>query len=222
MDNNKADAMKINKHIINLLSAIALAGPGFPVAMAEVYIYVGLNGERMISDKPQSAQGAEYELLTRRDSLNNAGHILAKRRIDTGSIADYRHYITAASKQYRIDPDLVEAIIQVESGFNSQAVSRKGATGLMQLMWPTAQRYQVRDRFNPRENIYAGVRHLRDLMEQFDGKTQLVLAAYNAGAGAVERYRGVPPFPETERYITKVLEYQHNLKRLYAPATYSD
>lgn len=214
--------MTINRFAHALIFGITLVMSSIPVAMAEVYIYVGPNGERMISDRPQAAQADEYELLTRRDSLNNAGHILARRRVDTGSIADYRHYITAASKQYRIDPDLVEAIIHVESGFNSQAVSKRGATGLMQLMWPTAQRYQVNDRFDPRENIYAGVRHLRDLMEQFEGETRLVLAAYNAGAGAVVRYRGVPPFPETERYITKVLEYHRNLKRLYASPAFSD
>lgn len=193
-----------------LLSAAVVS----PVS-GEVFIYRGPNGERMISDRPPSAHDAQYELLTKRDSLQDAGHILAKRRVDRGSIADFRAYIRGASERYRIDPDLVEAVIYVESGFNPEAVSDKGATGLMQLMWTTARRYEVTDRFNPRQNIYAGVEHLSELMDRFDDRIPLVLAAYNAGAGAVERHRGIPPFPETRRFIDKVMSYRRQLKRLY-------
>ncbi len=119
--------------------------------------------------------------------------------------------IAAAARRNQIDARLIEAVIQVESGFDPQAVSAKGATGLMQLMWSTAQRYQVRDRFDPRENINAGTRHLKYLLDRFNGDVVLALAAYNAGAGAVERHRGVPPYPETQRYIDKVLTYHASL-----------
>lgn len=207
--------MKTRDLATSLIYVLLLVSSIVPVAVAEVYIYRGPDGERMISDRPQSAHDASYELLTQRDTLTNAGHILARRRIDTATIADYRHYITTASEKYRIDANLIEAVIHVESGFDPSAVSKKGATGLMQLMWPTAQQYAVNDRFDPRENIYAGVRHLRDLMERFNGRTELVLAAYNAGAGAVERYNGIPPYPETERYVQKVLAYRAKLKQLY-------
>jgi soluble lytic murein transglycosylase-like protein len=203
--------------ISGILLALLLPGFAFvPAANAEVYIYRGPDGERMISDHPLPAGDKDYQLLTRRDTLQDAGHILAKRRVVTGSAREYRFYIDSASERYRIDPALVEAVIEVESGFNPEAVSNRGATGLMQLMRSTAQRYEVNDRFNPRENINAGVRHLSYLMERFDGQVPLALAAYNAGAGSVERYRGIPPFPETRRFVDKVLNYHMYLKRLYA------
>ena len=86
-------------------------------------------------------------------------------------------------------------------------------------MWHTAQRYAVNDRFNPQANIDAGVEHLSDLMQRFDGQLPLVLAAYNAGSSAVERYQGVPPFPETRQYITKVLTYRDRFRLRYYPAS---
>lgn len=208
--------MKVFTWTCVLAVTLALAAPP---CLAEVFIYRGPNGERMISDRPPSAHEQDYELLTQRDSLDKAGHILARRRVDTGNLADFRHYITSACERHDIDPDLVEAIIYVESGFNPEAVSRKGATGLMQLMWPTAQQYNVRDRFDPRENINAGVEHIKDLMERFDREIPLVLAAYNAGAGAVERYRDIPPYAETQRYVAKVMAYRARLKTLYVTET---
>lgn len=187
-------------------------------AQAEIYIYRGPGGERLATDHPLSPGEQEqgYELLTRRDTLHNAGYILAKRKPPVGTVADYLGYIRAASKRYKIDPDLVEAVIHVESGFDPQAVSSQGAGGLMQLMWKTAQRYQVKDRFDPRANIFAGVHHLSDLMKRFNGRIPLVLAAWNAGAGAVDRYNGIPPYPETRRFVAKVLDYHQQLKQLYS------
>lgn len=195
-----------------LLAGLMLA----PLAQAEVYIYRGPNGERMISDHPLPAGDTDYELLTRRDTLSHAGDILAKRRVDTGNLKDFREYIEVASRRYKVDPDLVEAVMFVESGFNPEAVSSQGATGLMQLMRQTANQYQVEDRFNPRDNIYAGVKHLRRLLDRFNNQLPLALAAYNAGAGAVERHGGIPPYPETRRFVKKVLDYENQLKRLYA------
>lgn len=178
-----------------------------PLALGEIYISRGPNGERMISDRPPH-RSESLKLIMTRDSIRGAGHILANRPLETGGPTQFRLYINSASARFNVDPALVEAVIQVESGFNPNAVSKKGATGLMQLMLPTAQQYNVYDRFNPRQNIFAGVEHLSDLMKRYNGQIPLVLAAYNAGATAVERYHGIPPFPETKRYITKVMRYR--------------
>ena len=195
-------------------------------AMADVYIYRGPDGERLITDKPLHHSGDQYTLINHRNSMTNAGHILAERPYtdrtirakSNSTVADFRAFIDDASDQYQVDPILVEAVIHVESGFNPNAVSKKGAAGLMQLMHATAQRYQVTNRLNPRDNIFAGVQHLRYLMNRFDGEVDLVLAAYNAGAGSVDKYSGVPPYPETQRYIKKVLSYQSRLSQRSQPA----
>jgi len=175
----------------------------FP-ASAEVYIYHGKNGEKLISDRPM--QG--YHLVSRRDSVENAGHILANRPVKTGGSKQFRSYINQASVRYGVDAALIEAVIHVESSFNPEAVSSAGAKGLMQLMPQTALQYRVKDRANPRDNIDGGVKHLKQLMQQFNGRLPLVLAAYNAGATAVIKYKGIPPYPETQRYVGKVLK-QH-------------
>jgi soluble lytic murein transglycosylase-like protein len=105
-----------------------------------------------------------------------------------------------------LNPDLIRAVIRVESGWNPRAVSRKGAMGLMQLMPATAAEYGVADPFDPDENIRAGVAYLRRLIDRFDGKTELALAAYNAGPGAVEKYhRTVPPYRETQSYVKRIV-----------------
>lgn len=108
--------------------------------------------------------------------------------------------------RYGLSPRLVAIIIEVESEFNPRAVSRKGARGLMQLMPVTVSELRVRDSFDPYENITGGVRHLRRLMDRFDGNLPLVLAAYNAGEQAVVAYGGVPPYRETRRYVARVLQ----------------
>lgn len=109
------------------------------------------------------------------------------------------------AQQYSVDPRLVQAIITVESNFDPHAVSRAGAQGLMQLMPDTAARYRVEDPFDPHANIEGGVRYLRDLLRMFPSDLRHVLAAYNAGEGTVQQYGGVPPYPETRRYVERVL-----------------
>jgi len=115
--------------------------------------------------------------------------------------------ILRAANRYHVDPALVKAIIMVESSYNSKAISKRGAKGLMQLMPKTAELLGVRDSFNPEQNINAGVRHFKDLLNQFKGDVKLALAAYNAGSRKVRKYQGVPPFKATQYYIKKVFEY---------------
>ena len=120
--------------------------------------------------------------------------------------ARYQDEIKEIAGRYGLSPSLVESVIRVESAFNPSAVSRAGAQGLMQLMPRTASSLGVRNAFDPRQNIEGGVRHLRYLVDRYPGNLPLALAAYNAGAGAVDTYRGIPPYPETQDYVRKILQ----------------
>ena len=111
--------------------------------------------------------------------------------------------IAEAAEAHDVDPNLVRAVIHVESAYKTKAKSRKGAMGLMQLMPATAREYGVRNAYDPAENIHAGVKHLRSLLDEFD--VPLALAAYNAGQGTVRRYGGIPPYRETRAYVRKIL-----------------
>lgn len=114
--------------------------------------------------------------------------------------------INDAASRHNVDPNLVRALVKVESNFNPNAVSRKGAMGLMQLMPQTARQLKLTNPFNPEQNIDAGVRHLRDLLDTYGGDVRLSLAAYNAGMGAVARSAGVPHYAETRNYVKRITQ----------------
>jgi len=120
-----------------------------------------------------------------------------------------QQHIEAVSRRHRVDPELVQAIIEVESAWSPQARSRKGALGLMQLLPATAARFGVSELFDPQENILAGVRYLRFLLDRFNNNLELAVAAYNAGENAVEGAGGIPSYRETQQYVER-------LRSLYA------
>jgi len=124
-----------------------------------------------------------------------------------GTLVDtpYGEIIATVSEAQGVDPMLVRALIQVESKFRPTARSPKGAMGLMQLMPSTVREYNVRNPFEPKANIEAGIKHLKTLIDRFGSSLELALAAYNAGPGAVEKFNGVPPYRETRDYVTRIL-----------------
>ena len=130
---------------------------------------------------------------------------------------DYADLIERASETHRVDPVLLTAMARTESSFDPRAVSPKGAQGLMQLMPQTASRFGVTDAFDVEQNVDGGARYLSWLLERFSGRTDLALAGYNAGEAAVERHAGIPPYPETEAYVRKVLDQAERLRGQPSP-----
>jgi len=140
----------------------------------------------------ESAQSANAQIV----AANSRGRQASPEEIDSS--------IVMAAARHNVDPNLVRAVVKVESNFNSNAVSRKGAMGLMQLMPSTARSLNVKNPFDPEQNVDAGVRHLKQLLESYGGHVDLTLAAYNAGSGAVARSAGVPHFAETQNYVRRI------------------
>jgi soluble lytic murein transglycosylase-like protein len=140
----------------------------------------------------ESVQSANAKIV----AANARGHQASQDEIDSS--------IVMAAARHNVDPNLVRAVVKVESNFNSNAVSRKGAMGLMQLMPSTARSLKVNNPFDPEQNVDAGVRHLKQLLENYGGNVDLTLAAYNAGSGAVARSAGVPHFAETQNYVRRI------------------
>lgn len=176
-------------------------------AAADIFRYVDRNGDVHYTNVPDNSR---YKIHRRVDDTNPITSTLAKeiRHYGPGVRKRYEKDILAAAKESNVDPALIHAVISAESGYNPFARSRQGATGLMQLMPETARRFGARNRLDPGQNIRAGVRYLRMLMDLFDNDLELVLAAYNAGENAVIRFgHRVPPYSETMTYVPRVLEY---------------
>jgi soluble lytic murein transglycosylase-like protein len=173
------------------------------VAHAQLYSWTDASGRLIISDQPKVPSAKTYLVF----GSAATGSFRATKPA-SAKAAVYDDLIVEHANAHALSPDFVRAVIQAESAFNPRARSDKGAMGLMQLMPATAARYGVytrADLLDPRVNVDIGVRHLRALHDRYDGRMDLILAAYNAGEGAVERFgQRVPPFPETEEYVRRI------------------
>ena len=196
----------VNKPLWTVLSVLITFGCLFSSSHARVYLYQMPDGSRLVSDHPLI--NSKAKLVRRSGELTNMGHYIARRSIKAKRrLRSLSPFIFHQSQKYGIDESLVKAVIYTESYFNPNATSKKGASGLMQLMPATAEKYGVSDLYNPHQNITAGIKHLSYLMTLFPNNLQHVLAAYNAGENAVNKYNGIPPYSETQGYVKKVMKH---------------
>jgi soluble lytic murein transglycosylase-like protein len=171
-----------------------------PEGSGKIWVYIDQNGDLFYTNRP---------------TFSNSKVFVAKRPPSTlkNKVPNrYDSIVTRASKRYGISSSLIKAVIKVESDYDPKAVSKSGAMGLMQSMPENARSLNLQRPYDPSENIMAGARYLKYLMNRFDGKLILALAAYNAGPGNVDRFETIPPFQETEAFVAKVMTYYHVLK----------
>jgi soluble lytic murein transglycosylase-like protein len=166
---------------------------------AQIYAWRDANGNLVLSDRKLDASAATF-------AVADAPAVRVTRPVVSNTARDrFEPFVQEHAARHSLRPELVRAVIQVESGYNPRARSPKGAMGLMQLMPATASYLGVRDPYDPADNIRGGTAYLRELLDRYDGNEELALAAYNAGAGAVDRYgRKVPPYRETRDYVRKI------------------
>lgn len=201
--------------ITTLFMSIMWAAPG---AHAAIYVYQLPDGSRIISDHAMKSR--DYKLVRTSNTIGGVGALAASQshQVFRSKPSYYDRLIIRMANEYALDPALIKAVMHVESHFNPYATSKKGASGLMQLMPKTAAIYGVTDIYDPVQNVSAGAQYLKHLMERYGNRHKLVLAAYNAGPKAVARYKGIPPFRETRRYVKQVMKF----KRRYAVLARSD
>lgn len=194
--------MRIKEIIFIIIVSLILPLP----AIGDIYQWVDERGVVYFTNIPPDTKF--YRVAKEdRDRKTNSSKISTKfyRSNNTASYQDYSGLIQTISEKHKIDPSLVRAVIKTESNFRNDAVSKKGARGLMQLMPQTANELNIKNSFDPEENIDGGVRYLKYLLDTFDGNLSLSLAAYNAGPELVQRLGRVPSIKETRDYVRRVL-----------------
>lgn len=206
--------MKTKITLVGLIGMLVVFAGNIGVAQAAMYVYQLPDGSRIVTDYLMSSK--HYKLIRSSRTVKGVGALIASRepQFFRARPSNYDHIIKRIAGEYGVDPALVKAVIHAESAFNPYATSNKGASGLMQLMPATAKEYGVTDIYDPIQNIRAGVQYLRDLLSMYKNKNHLAVAAYNAGPQAVKRYRGIPPYRETRRYVKKVLKYKRRYAKL--------
>ena len=167
---------------------------------SDIYMFIDSKGVLNFTNVPVSSN---YQLFIKE---------IPKRKNDEFSNR-YDNLISSASKRYGVSFSLIKAMIKVESNFNPNAVSRAGAIGLMQIMPINLKHLDISDPYNAWENVMGGANYFRQLLDRFNGKVPFALAAYNAGPSTVEKYKNIPPFPETKRYVKKVMKSYNILKK---------
>ena len=178
---------------------MAVVGTGF----CDIYKYIDENGVMHFTNVP-TASSVKYRVYIREAPAVSP---------DSTTSSPYHDLIIRAAEKHGISVPLLKAIIKAESNFNPKAVSKKGAMGLMQIMPQNVKALNIHDPFDPRENIMGGTRYFKRLVNRFDGKISLAIAAYNAGPVAVERHQRIPPFRETQDYVKRVLKYYNAYKK---------
>jgi soluble lytic murein transglycosylase len=185
------------------LALIVLLVVVLPVR-ADIYRYIDENGVMHFTNAPTSSI-YKFSIY-----LKEKPKVIAR----YSSSEKYDDLISDASERYGVSFPLLKAIIKAESDFDPHAVSKKGATGLMQIMPENFKPLGIRDPFDPWQNINAGARYFKQMYDRFKGKLTLSLAAYNAGPTAVDHYKTIPPYEETEEYVRRVMKYYYNYKNL--------
>lgn len=165
---------------------------------ADIYVYTDSEGVLHFTNVPTSSTSYNYKVYIKETP---------KKPLDSDTTDLYDHVISEASKKHGVSFSLLKALIKTESDFDPRAVSKAGAMGLMQIMPENIRRLEIKDPFDPKDNVMGGARYLKQLINRFNGKLHLALAAYNAGPGVVEKYQRIPPFQETENFVKQVMEY---------------
>jgi len=189
---------------IFVLSAIIILIATVISVHADIFMYIDDNGVMHFTNAPTSNQYDYKVYIKERASISTKFHSTDK----------YDKFISDASREFDVDSRLLKAMIKAESDFDPRAISRKGATGLMQIMPENFKMLKLENPFDPWQNIRAGAQYFKKLYERFNGKLALSLAAYNAGPTAVDRYKSIPPYQETEEYVRRVLRYYRTFKQI--------